>query len=145
MIQISVVIDRSVKEVWNYFTTPSNWLDWYGGELKDVEPDWSEGAYLVWGLGGKSQIIACVENKELTSCGNAFDTTYQFTARGKKTQMTVIESDPKGGGFFSDGGVAHRAELTKCMNRLKEQVERQPHIGSDTNYGFLGLLKNIFK
>jgi uncharacterized protein YndB with AHSA1/START domain len=124
MITVTIEINRSINTVWEYFTKPANWINWYGGGLKEVTPGWQKGAKLVWSLGGSSPIEQITPGKELCISGAWMDTTYIFKPNGKGvTVVKVVESDPKGGASFSDGGAAHKANWEKTLRKLKESIE----------------------
>ena len=126
MITVSVKADRPVDTVWDYFTTSSNWSKWHGGDIKEVVPGWQKGAKLVWSSGGDSSIENITPGQELITSGAWLDTTYRFKAEGSTgTIVEIIESDPKGGAVFSDGGAANRATLEKRLRKLKECVESE--------------------
>ena len=126
MITVSVKIDRPVDTVWDYFTTPSNWSKWYGGGLKEVVPGWQNGAKLVWALGGESPIDKIITGQEISILGAWMDTTYTFRANGStRTIVKVIESDPKGGASFSDGGAANKAKRETALRKLKGCIEAE--------------------
>jgi uncharacterized protein YndB with AHSA1/START domain len=126
MITDSIKIDRSVDIVWQYFTKPEKWSIWYGGGLEKVVPGWQDGAKLFWAVGGESSIEKIIPGKEICISGGWMDKTYKFTPVGKTgTIVEVIESDPKDGASFNDGGAAHKAEWKKTLQRLKECVESE--------------------
>jgi len=126
MITVSVKIDRPVYTVWDYFTTPSNWIKWYGGGLKEVVPGWQKGGKLIWSIGGGSPIEKIIPGKEIRTSGAWMDKTYRFKPKGStRTIVEIIESDPKGGASFSDGGAANKANLEKSLRKLKECIESE--------------------
>jgi hypothetical protein len=126
MITVSVKINRPSNVVWDYFTTTSNWRKWHGGAIKEVVPTWKQGAKLVWELGGSSTIIKFISGKEVCSSSTWMDTTYQFIQRKNSiTIVKIIESDPKGGASFNDGGAAHKADLEHNLQKFKKFVEEE--------------------
>jgi uncharacterized protein YndB with AHSA1/START domain len=126
MITISTQIHRNVDTVWKYFTTPSHWKKWYGGDLRSVEPNWSNGSYMIWGNGDRSRIIRLIPKKEITISGTWMDTTYSFQPEGKaKTTLKIILSDPKGGAVFSDGGASEKTKREMALWKLKELIESE--------------------
>ena len=126
MVTVSATIDRPVKAVWDYFTTISNWSKWYGGGLKEVTPTWQRGAKLVWALGGASPLTEFIPGQEICLSGAWMDTTYKFIPEGNSvTIVKVIESDPKGGASFNDGGAAHKAQWEKTLQKLKKSIENE--------------------
>jgi hypothetical protein len=64
------------------------------------------------------------------------DTTYNFkSASPSATVFEIVESDPKGGASFSDGGAAHKKTLMENLNKFKllvetETVESNPDTGA---------------
>jgi hypothetical protein len=126
MITASIQINRNVDTVWKYFTTPSHWQQWYGGELRAVEPDWMAGGYIIWGSGDRSLISNLIPKREISIVGSWMDTTYSFQSVGKaKTIVSIVLSDPKGGAIFSDGGAAHKANRESALRKFKDSIESE--------------------
>ena len=42
-----------------------------------------------------------------------------------ETTVRIQESSPKGGAFFSDGGVAHLTSLNSYLNKLRDHIESE--------------------
>ena len=123
MLAEEITIERSPEIVWNYFTEPQNWGDWWGGEMKSAQ--WSQGGELVWTLGGSSEVLAITRGKMAVISGGWMDTTWTFKPVGQgKTVVRVQEGAPKGGACFSDGGASHLARLRKCLVSLKSCIEQ---------------------
>jgi len=128
MITVSVKIDRPVDTVWDYFTTPRNWRKWYGVGLKKVVPGWQKGAKLVWSSVGDSPIEKIIPGQEICISGPWMDTTYRFKPEGNTgTIVEIVQSDPKGGASFSDGGAANKANLENSLLKLKECIESKTY------------------
>lgn len=126
MITVSVKIDRPVGIVWDYFTTPSNWIKWYGGGVKEVVPGWKTGAKIVWASGASSPIEKIIPGQEICISGAWMDNTFRFEPEENTgTIVEVVESDPKGGASFSDGGAANKAKWEKTLRKLKECIENE--------------------
>jgi len=131
MITVSVKINRSVDVVWEYFTTIDNWSKWRGG-LKKVDPDWQKGAKLVWEIGGSSPITELIPKEKITISGSWMDTTYQFKPEGNAvTIIEVVESSPKGGASFSDGGAAQKAQWLASLQKFKNSIENETLVSND--------------
>ena len=123
MLTVSVKIDRSVDQVWGYFVTPSNWIKWYGG-VKEVVPGWKTGAKIIWASGSGSPLTKVIPGKEICMSGGWMDVTYKFNAEGNAaTIVELVESDPKGGASFTDGGAANEARWERQLQKLKECIE----------------------
>ncbi len=130
MIKVTTKIDRPINVVWDYFTETGNWKKWHGGGLKEVIPGWQKGAKLVWSLGGSSLITNVIPHKEICTSGAWMDVTYEFNKKGNTaTILEIIESDPKGGVFFSDGGAAHKAQQETTIHKLKACIESETKMG----------------
>lgn len=126
MITVSVTINRPVKVVWDYFTATDNWSKWYGGGVRAVTPTWQQGAMVMWAGGGNSPITKFVSDKEICIAGSWMDDTYSFAPKGNSmTIVKIIESDPKGGASFNDGGRAQKATLEKYLQTFKQCVEEE--------------------
>jgi uncharacterized protein YndB with AHSA1/START domain len=135
MISVSIEIDRSSETVWAYFTTPNKWSKWNGGDLKDVTPGWQKGGKLIWSSGGVSPIASFVPGKAVCISGSWMDDTYVFEAKGsKRTLVKVVQSDPKGGARFNDGGAANKAQLVKELRQLKECIENETSIATSKKW-----------
>src|SRR5215210_802043 len=128
MITVSIKINRPSKVVWDYFTNTNNWQKWYGAGMK-VTPSWKQGAKIVWASGGDSPITKFIPGKEIGLFGRWMDTTYKFIPESdSETIVQVIESDPKGGASFNDGGAANRAQREKDLQNLKRFIEEETSV-----------------
>lgn len=126
MIKVTTKIDRPINVVWDYFTETGNWNKWHGGELKEVIPGWQKGAKLFWSLDGSSLITNIIPHKEICTSGAWMDVTYRFNKKGNTaTILEIIESDPKGGAIFTDGGAAHKAQQETTIHKLKACIESE--------------------
>jgi hypothetical protein len=126
MIKVSIVIERPINVVWDYFTKIENWSKWYDGGLKEVVPGWQNGGKLFWALGGSSPISNIIPLAEICISGSWMDTTYKFSKIGNNiTGIEIIESDPKGGAVLKDGGAANKAQWEKTIQKLKACIERE--------------------
>jgi len=124
MITVSVTINRPVKVVWDYFTTTDNWSKWYGGAVKAVTPTWQKGAKILWAMGGEGPLTEFIPGQEICVAGAWMDNTYKFIPEGNSaTIVKFIESDPKGGASYNDGGAAQKANWEKTLQKLKKCVE----------------------
>lgn len=132
MITASIKINRPSGVVWDYFTTTSNWSKWYGGGLKEVAPAWQQGASLVWELGGASPIVKFIPGRQISLAGRWMDTTYEFLPEGNSaTLLKVVESDPKGGAVFTDGGASHKSQQEQALQKFKKVVEADCNASSE--------------
>lgn len=132
MIEVSVKINCSVDKVWDYFTTPSNWIKWYGGGVKEVVPGWKTGAKIIWTSGSGSPLTKVIPGKEICMSGGWMDVTYKFKTEGNAaTIVELVESDPKGGASFTDGGAANEARWERQLQKLKECIERESQVADD--------------
>lgn len=139
MIKTSIKINRSIDAVWAYFTDTDNWIKWYGGGLKEVSPCWQSGATLVWALGGASSIKKLTPKEEIFVSGAWMDTSYMFHASEESTTIVeIIQSDPKGGASFSDGGRANKAQIEKRLENLKKFIENETTSQNSKNGGDFG-------
>lgn len=121
----SIIINRPSQVVWNFFINPDNWKKWNQGVLKKVDPGWQSGATLVWGNGDKSNIIM-VEPQKIVQIGSTFmKTTYQFTALDKGSTKVEVKFAPMGGALFSDGGLAHKAQISSARAKLNQCLESE--------------------
>ena len=126
MIKVTITIDRSINVAWDYFIETSNWNKWYGGGIKEVIPNWQSGAKIIWMNGGSSLIKKVDPKQEICTSGAWRDVTYKFNKKGNTaTILEVIESDPKGGAFFTDGGAANKAQWETTIHKLKACIESE--------------------
>jgi uncharacterized protein YndB with AHSA1/START domain len=126
VIRVSIEINRPINVVWDYYTEPVNWVKWWGGGLKEVTPGWQKGAKLIWSLGGSSPIAEIIPQEMLRTSGGFMDHTFTFRASGDSaTIVEIIESDPKGGASFSDGGAAQKAKMESQLQKLKSFIENE--------------------
>ena len=138
MINVSIKINRPLNEVWNYFTTISNWSNWHGGEI--IEAEWKKGGYVTWKMGDSSQITNYKYQKIVTLSGRWMDTSYCFSPEGKKTQVTIVEGSPKGGASFNDGGYNETKRLEASLAKLKTLIESAENV-EEKKIGFFDFLK----
>lgn len=126
MIKTSIKINRTIDTVWDYFTDTDNWVKWHGGSLKEVRPCWQSGASLIWSLGGASSIKKLTPKEEICVSGTWMDTSYMFHPSEEPTTIVeIIQSDPKGGAYFRDGGCANEASIEKTIQNLKTFIENE--------------------
>jgi uncharacterized protein YndB with AHSA1/START domain len=125
MIEVSVTINKPLKEVWRFFIEPSNWKKWRGGfGLKRVSPGWEKGAHLEWELGGYSTILEYIPERLVAVQGTWAVTTYAFEKAGENAvNLTYNMSDPSGGASFTDGGAAETQKVNKYLQEFKRMVE----------------------
>ena len=125
---ITILVDRPIDVVWMYFTKPSNWNKWRGKGygLKKVVPGWENGATMIWEFSGSSTIKKIIPKKEITIVSSFIDTTYKFKEDGILTTVIMkIESKPKHGASFSDGGMAHKRQNETELQALKSSIESE--------------------
>ena len=130
MLTAEIIIERSPKIVWAYFTETKNWEKWRGG-VKAAQ--WRKGGKVEWELGGSSPITDFTPGKMVQIAGSWMDTI--FTLEPTETEKTVFrmqEGSPKGGASFNDGGAAELTKIRSSLAKFKEHVERE------TKQSFLG-------
>jgi hypothetical protein len=97
-----------------------------------VKPCWAQGAEIQWGTYGSSMIKKFRNHSEIVLEGFVSDTTFRFIARGEnETIIEITESDPKGGMFFTDGGVAEISKWEDNLLKLKNAIEKGTSSHSD--------------
>lgn len=125
-----IIIERSPKAVWAYFTEPGNWDKWWGGELKTAQ--WREGGKLEWAKGGSSSIEAITPGRMVQIDSRWFSQTFTFEPKGNgKTIVRIQEGLPKAGASFSDGGASHLAQLNSYLIKLKEHIENETNLDTE--------------
>lgn len=125
MPNVEVIIKRRRGLVWQLFTTPEKWEHWWGGGLKSVDPDWRQGAKMVWETGVPSPITAFDAHKELRITDPFLIQTFRFRDGGGSTTSFEIEFSPSGGASFPDGGVDYAAQLRGSLGKFKRLVESE--------------------
>jgi uncharacterized protein YndB with AHSA1/START domain len=123
MLEVEILIEAQLKDVWSYFTTSSNWQEWWGAQLAKVEPRWEEGATLVWGNGNHSEISAFVEFKLIQIRGQWMQTAFSFNSNGDQKTQIQVKVIPLGGAQFNDGGASHRKQTLSELQKLKAAIE----------------------
>jgi hypothetical protein len=126
MITVSVIINRPLGTVWDFFVEPSNWSKWRseGSGLKQVIPSWKRGGQLIWENGEISTIDDVYQKQELYINSKMVDSKYSFKNAGPTaTIVEYVTSKPKGGASFSDGGAAYKQRLESNFQKLKHELE----------------------
>jgi hypothetical protein len=118
----SVVIDRSLLDVWSFLADKCNWKAWHGATLVSVEPGWQSGATLVWEDGSSSNLEACVARKLIRLGTRFMSRGYELIPIGDSTELRYF-FEARGGASFSDKGAAHLASYEKNLRRLKQLLE----------------------
>jgi uncharacterized protein YndB with AHSA1/START domain len=95
--KVEITVQRSLQEVWEFFTIPSNWDKWWGGTLTKVEPGWQNGAKLIWALGRPTTILNIIPQKKIEFESTWAKGVWTFTAtNSNSTQLTFEEKHVKG-------------------------------------------------
>jgi uncharacterized protein YndB with AHSA1/START domain len=107
--------------VWKMITYPGGWKTWYGGELKRVDPEWQEGAELVWANGNISEITEFIPLKVL---GWGSSVKCQITLTEEENGSTALVYSEKVGGHLSvSNPSAKQAQCNSTTRDLKNYVE----------------------
>ena len=118
-----IIINCSLQDLWEFFTTKENWQEWWGGNLQNVDPGWQTGAKLLWENGNTSTISNLVPEKEIQIGSAWLERTFRFSAVDNKKTRVEAGFSPRGGASFSDGGAAHKKEMASTLNKLKLRLE----------------------
>lgn len=122
-LEAKISIKRPPDEVWDYFTNPDKWKDWWGGALTNVEPKWEKGASLVWAMGRPSTILNLTRVKEIEIRNVWSNTTWYFTK--DKADSTLIVYKERFTGASMDPGT-WQTETASTLSKLKQCVESMP-------------------
>ena len=125
MPKVAVIVNRPADTVWEFFTTPGRWEQWWGGALRAVEPDWEEGARMMWALGTPSPIVTLRHGKELRIEDAYLTTAFRFTKASGRATRVEIEFEPRGGASFHDGGASHAERTNRSLAAFKRLVEAE--------------------
>jgi hypothetical protein len=121
---VEIVINKNITDVWNYFIKIKNWKGWYGGGIKKVKPGWKKGAQIFWEAGDQSPIEDLIPEKLVKISGAWMTTSYIFSSlTNNSTLVRIEESSPRYGASFTDGGVAHKQQLIRSLEKLKSAIE----------------------
>jgi len=123
-LEAKVSIKRSRDEVWNYFTNPSNWKQWWGGSLARVEPGWDRGAALVWKLGRPSTILNLITPKQVEIQNVWSITTWRFIE--EKRDLTLVAYKEQFTLGASMNPRTWQADIYSRLSELKKCVENAP-------------------
>jgi hypothetical protein len=119
MIEIKIIIDKPVEDVWNYFTNPVNWHEWNFGKM--IQAEWVIHGLIHWSVGAPSVVKDFNFQKYIRIEGEYTKDTYYFEPYEGGTLLTVEET-PKGGSW-SDGGAKRKDEWESILKKLKTTVE----------------------
>jgi uncharacterized protein YndB with AHSA1/START domain len=122
----SVTIDATRDAVWKVFTAPESWKDWYGGNLKAVEPGWKHNAALVWALGDPSKITEFVPQEKVAfGGGSGMIVTWSFVSSGDQKTIVRMEKDFSHSHLSVSDPSAVILQLEEILEGLKEYVESE--------------------
>src|SRR3990170_15858 len=109
--KVDVIINRSIENVWKYFLDIKNWEHWYGAVLKEVIPEWKEGAIIVWGNNQRTKVEVFIPFKEIHFVSETGKTIYRFIKTD--TNITLVEHDfsPSSMIRFTDGGSGVKQQI----------------------------------
>ena len=124
VIRVSTVIRAKRSEVWEVFTDPQTWGDWYGGILEKVDPAWQKGARLIWQWGPPSRILEIVPPEYVVERSDSIKTTWKFTERGRRT-IVELENDFRVGTMIVVDSAARTKQAEDEINGLKKYVEKR--------------------
>jgi hypothetical protein len=122
--QARISVQRSSEDVWDFTTDPSNWKDWWGGALQEVNPAWQSGASLIWAMGRPSTVISAVRLKEIRIRHDWSIATIRFAAGRRDSTSVVFEEEFTGGASMDPR--TWQADADARLSRLKDCVERLP-------------------
>jgi hypothetical protein len=122
----SIVIYRSLPEVWDYFITTENWLAWWGGELQEVVPAWEEGAIMRWSSGEPTRLVHFLPRQQAGLQGKWMETIYRFQQAPGGSTLLEVELLPLSGASFPDGGKSHLDDIATAIDHLKRLMEGTP-------------------
>ena len=126
--RVSVLIDRPVKQVWEYFLDRTNWVHWHGGAMSEVVPRWQEGATIVWGNGQKTQIESFVPPSEVTTVSGGGRDTYRFVRTDASSTRVEHEYSPSAMMGHADWESYMQSKLDKMKMHIT-QGKGQPVSG----------------
>lgn len=93
-IKLSIRICKPISQVWGVFIDNNSWKNWYGGEIKSVNPQWQNGASIDWAKGEPSKITGFDSHKIVSFKGhNGTITNYYFNEKDNNTTEFSIEND----------------------------------------------------
>ena len=129
-LEAKVSIKKSRDEVWNYFTNPSNWKQWWGGALARAEPGWDRGAGLVWELGSPSTILNLITLKQVEIQNVWSITTWRFIEEKPDSTLVAYKEQFTGGASMNPG--TWQADIGSRLSELKKCVENAPSSASSS-------------
>jgi uncharacterized protein YndB with AHSA1/START domain len=119
-----ISIKRSPDEVWDFFTNPDNWKDWWGGALTKVEPRWEKGATLEWEMGRPSTILNLTLAKEIEIQNIWSSATWYFTK--ESGDSTLLEYKERFTGGASMDPRTWQTDTASTLAKLKRCIESKP-------------------
>lgn len=122
--KVNVIINRSVENVWKFFLDITNWEHWYGAVLKEVIPEWKEGAIIVWGNNQRTKVEVFVPFKEIHFVSDVGRTIHRFTKTDTNIALVEIDFSPSSMISFTDGGAGFKQQMQDWLNNLKTYVEK---------------------
>lgn len=120
-LEAKISIKRQPDEVWDCFTNPDKWKDWWGGALTKVEPRWEKGASLVWAMGRASTILNLSRAKEI-EIGNVWSNTTWYFTKEKGDSTLIVYKERFTGGASMDPRT-WQTETASTLSKLKRCIE----------------------
>lgn len=108
-----IFVHQPPEVVWNFFTTPTNWIKWSGMTLDMVEPRWQNGAMLIWRYGYPARILRIHAPEEIQIQMTWTTLIWRFIPIGRSfCRIEVVE-------IFNQGIDAPRFEIWESQIRVK--------------------------
>ncbi|GEM_PF-5331376 len=124
MYTVRVWIERPIDQVWDYFTTPDNWMGWYGKSRGPGSDQETSKGPIYWLLGEQAVIERILKGREIRVTGTRSDTNFRFQKAGPHTTIVeVVQKESLATGNSNTPLIINKTVWEQKLSILKRKIE----------------------
>lgn len=125
MTAVSIKLNHTSQEIWDFLLVEKNWAQWYETGLKEVKGGWQTGGRLVWESGEESTITNLIEGQSLTFGDHGLLYSLQIESKPKTTQLSLdIQPDPNQTRIVYEESETYQAKSRAILAAVKKALTR---------------------
>jgi uncharacterized protein YndB with AHSA1/START domain len=119
-----IIISQPIAEVWSHLMVNYYWGNWWGSDIRRLDPGWEQGAELQFS-GSHQPLISIdkfIPQQTIQFAMKYMRININVVAVDESSTQVEIESIPEGA-TFPDGGANQKRIMAEKLARLKESLE----------------------